>query len=138
MGDQARQALKTIGEAGKGVLVYLRQEGRGIGLGNKIDAYRLQDTNEFDTVEANEELGFLPDLREYGIGAQILRDLGVGKFNLLTNNPKKVVGLDGFGLTLNEVVPIATTPRDENIRYLKTKRDKLGHKIDLDSFEKDA
>ena len=137
-GDQARQALKTIGEAGKGVLVYLRQEGRGIGLGNKIDAYRLQDTNEFDTVEANEELGFLPDLREYGIGAQILRDLGVGKFNLLTNNPKKVVGLNGFGLTLNKVVPIATTPRDENIRYLKTKRDKLGHKIDLDSFEKDA
>lgn len=126
--DQLNAALDQINEFGSGVLVYMRQEGRGIGLTNKILAYKLQDEGK-DTVEANEELGFKPDLRDYGIGAQILLDLGVKKMNLLTNNPKKVIGLKGYGLEIVERMPIEIPPNEKNERYLKTKRDKLGHLI---------
>ncbi|HAP31752.1 MAG TPA: bifunctional 3,4-dihydroxy-2-butanone-4-phosphate synthase/GTP cyclohydrolase II [Firmicutes bacterium] len=125
-GNQLVQALKQISEAGSGVLIYMRQEGRGIGLLNKIKAYELQDCGK-DTVEANEELGFPPDLRDYGLGAQILVDLGVRKIRLLTNNPRKVKGLEGYGLTIVERVPLEITPGTYNSRYLQTKRDKLGH-----------
>ncbi len=111
---------------GKGVFLYMSQEGRGIGLANKLKAYQIQDEGK-DTVEANLELGFGPDLRDYGIGAQILVNLDVGKIRLLTNNPKKIVGLEGYGLSVQERVPIEVKAREENIRYLKTKRDKLGH-----------
>jgi 3,4-dihydroxy 2-butanone 4-phosphate synthase/GTP cyclohydrolase II len=117
-----------IEEEGKGVLVYMRQEGRGIGLKNKILAYQLQDEGK-DTVEANEALGFKADLRDYGIGAQILLDLGVRKIKLLTNNPRKVVGLKGYGLEIMERIPIEIMPNANNERYLRTKRDKLGHII---------
>lgn len=126
--DQLNSALDQIEEAGTGVLVYMRQEGRGIGLANKILAYKLQDEGK-DTVEANEALGFKPDLRDYGIGAQILLDLGVRKIRLLTNNPKKVIGLKGYGLEIVERVPIEMPANKNNERYLKTKRDKLGHII---------
>lgn len=126
--DQLNSALDQIEEAGTGVLVYMRQEGRGIGLANKILAYKLQDEGK-DTVEANEALGFKPDLRDYGIGAQILLDLGVRKIRLLTNNPKKVIGLKGYGLEIVERVPIEMPANKTNERYLKTKRDKLGHII---------
>jgi 3,4-dihydroxy 2-butanone 4-phosphate synthase/GTP cyclohydrolase II len=126
--DQLNFALEQIEQAGNGVLVYMRQEGRGIGLANKILAYKLQDEGK-DTVEANEALGFKPDLRDYGIGAQILLDLGVRKIRLLTNNPKKVIGLKGYGLEIVERVPIEMTANQNNERYLKTKRDKLGHII---------
>ena len=126
--DQLNSALDQIEEAGIGVLVYMRQEGRGIGLENKILAYKLQDEGK-DTVEANEALGFKPDLRDYGIGAQILLDLGVRKIRLLTNNPKKVIGLKGYGLEIVERVPIEMPANKNNERYLKTKRDKLGHII---------
>ena len=126
--DQLNSALDQIEEAGIGVLVYMRQEGRGIGLANKILAYKLQDEGK-DTVEANEALGFKPDLRDYGIGAQILLDLGVRKIRLLTNNPKKVIGLKGYGLEIVERVPIEMPANKNNERYLKTKRDKLGHII---------
>jgi 3,4-dihydroxy 2-butanone 4-phosphate synthase/GTP cyclohydrolase II len=117
--------------AGSGVVVYMRQEGRGIGLANKLRAYKLQDDG-LDTVEANEKLGFRPDLRDYGIGAQILRDLGVGKIRLLTNNPKKVVGLHGYGLDIVERVALEMDPNQLNEKYLRTKRDKLGHLILVD------
>lgn len=130
-GDQLARSLDAISKAGKGVLVYMRQEGRGIGLTNKMKAYKLQD-HGLDTVEANHSLGLPADLREYGTGAQILFDLGVRKIRLLTNNPKKVVGLDGFGLEIVERVPIPPLVNDHNKRYLKTKRDKLGHILSLE------
>lgn len=126
--DQLNAALDLIERSGSGVLVYMRQEGRGIGLVNKILAYKLQEDGK-DTVEANEALGFKPDLRDYGIGAQILLDLGVRKIRLLTNNPKKVVGLSGYNLEIVERVPIEISPNEINEKYLKTKRDKLGHII---------
>jgi 3,4-dihydroxy 2-butanone 4-phosphate synthase/GTP cyclohydrolase II len=126
--DQLNKAMDVINENGSGVLVYMRQEGRGIGLQNKILAYKLQDEGK-DTVEANEALGFKADLRDYGIGAQILLDLGVRKINLLTNNPKKIVGLKGYGLEIVKRIPIEIKPNENNEKYLRTKRDKLGHLI---------
>ncbi len=126
--EQLNAALAIVEKAGAGVVVYMRQEGRGIGLMNKLKAYQLQDDG-LDTVEANEELGFRADLRDYGIGAQILRDLGVTRMRLLTNNPKKVVGLQGYGLDIVERVPLEMNPNAVNERYLRTKRDKLGHLI---------
>lgn len=126
--EQLIAALQLIEKEGTGVVLYMRQEGRGIGLVNKLKAYKLQDEG-FDTVEANEKLGFRPDLRDYGIGAQILRDLGVGKMRLMTNNPKKVVGLHGYGLDIVERVPLEIDPNGINQKYLETKRDKLGHLI---------
>ena len=125
-GSQLHQAMKQVSEAGHGVILYMRQEGRGIGLAPKIKAYKLQQ-NGYDTVEANEKLGFPMDLREYGIGAQILADLNIKKIRLLTNNPKKVVGLEGYGLEIVEQVPILVKPNKHNKNYLRTKRDKLGH-----------
>jgi 3,4-dihydroxy 2-butanone 4-phosphate synthase/GTP cyclohydrolase II len=125
-GSQLHSALAQIEEVGSGVLVYMRQEGRGIGLANKIRAYKLQEEG-LDTVEANERLGFGSDLRDYGMGAQILYDLGVRKIRLMTNNPRKVVGLDGHKLEIVEKVPIRIAPNEHNERYLGTKRDKLGH-----------
>jgi 3,4-dihydroxy 2-butanone 4-phosphate synthase/GTP cyclohydrolase II len=129
-GEQLRQAMKMISEAGNGVILYMRQEGRGIGLANKLKAYELQD-NGLDTVEANMALGFKPDLRDYGIGAQILADLGLKKIRLLTNNPKKIVGLEGYGLEVIERVPLVVTPSSANRRYLRTKKEKLGHVISV-------
>jgi 3,4-dihydroxy 2-butanone 4-phosphate synthase/GTP cyclohydrolase II len=126
--DQLVAAMQKVEKEGVGVVLYMRQEGRGIGLVNKLKAYKLQDEG-MDTVEANEKLGFRPDLRDYGIGAQILRDLGVGKMRLMTNNPKKVVGLHGYGLEIVERVPLEVDPNENNLKYLATKRDKLGHLI---------
>ncbi len=135
-GPQLESALKLIQAEGRGVIVYLRQEGRGIGLVNKLKAYALQDKG-MDTVEANQALGFSPDLRDYGIGAQILADLGLTEIRLMTNNPRKVVGLEGFGLKLVERAPLEIPPTPANVKYLKAKREKLGHLLleILDSSE---
>ena len=129
-GPQLHSALQQISDAGEGVLLYMRQEGRGIGLVNKIKAYALQDQG-LDTVEANVKLGFKPDARDYGIGAQILVDLGVRKMRLLTNNPRKRVGLQSFGLEVVEAVPLLTQPNPNNVKYLRTKQNKLGHLLHL-------
>jgi 3,4-dihydroxy 2-butanone 4-phosphate synthase/GTP cyclohydrolase II len=129
-GPQLRRAMRQVSEAGRGVILYMRQEGRGIGLLNKLRAYKLQQQEGLDTVEANQRLGFGPDLRHYGIGAQILYDLGVRKIRLLTNNPKKEIGLAGYGLTIVERVPIQIPPGPNNHRYLRTKKDKLGHRLE--------
>jgi 3,4-dihydroxy 2-butanone 4-phosphate synthase/GTP cyclohydrolase II len=129
-GPQLHQAMVQVAQAGKGVVLYMRQEGRGIGLLPKLQAYKLQQEEKLDTVEANQRLGFAPDLRQYGIGAQILYDLGVRDIRLLTNNPRKVVGLDGYGLRIVESLPIQIEPNQHNARYLKTKKDKLGHLLD--------
>jgi 3,4-dihydroxy 2-butanone 4-phosphate synthase/GTP cyclohydrolase II len=125
-GPQLEQALRQIEEEGRGVLLYLAQEGRGIGLLNKLRAYELQDGG-LDTVQANLELGFPADLRDYGVGAQILTDLGLTTIRLLTNNPRKIVGLEGHGLHVTETVAIEVPPHEHNLRYLRVKRDKLGH-----------
>ena len=130
-GEQIDLALKAISDEGRGVLLYMRQEGRGIGLHNKIRAYALQDQG-LDTVEANEALGFESDIRDYGIGAQILADLGVRNLRLLTNNPRKVIGLEGYGLQVVETLPIICRPNPNNRRYLETKRKKMGHLLKLD------
>ncbi len=136
-GSQLHAAMRQIAREGEGVILYLRQEGRGIGLLNKLRAYKLQDEGH-DTVEANRKLGFKADLRDYGIGAQILRDIGLRKLRLLTNNPKKIIALDGYGLEVVERVKLQVCPHEENIRYLKTKREKLGHLLDMEGEEHES
>ena len=131
-GDQLHKAMEKIEEEGTGVLLYIRQEGRGIGLVNKLKAYALQDQG-LDTVEANEKLGFKPDMRDYGMGAQILVDLGIRKMRLLTNNPKKMVGLDGYGLSIVEQVPIEIRPNEYNKDYLECKKLKMGHLLNINA-----
>ena len=131
-GDQLNKAMMMMDQEGAGVLIYIRQEGRGIGLVNKLKAYNLQDQG-FDTVEANEELGFKPDLRNYGIGAQVLADLGVRKMRLITNNPKKMIGLQGYGLSIEELVPIEIEPNEYNRCYLECKKLKMGHMLNMDA-----
>jgi len=133
-GDQLHKAMAMIEEEGKGVILYMNQEGRGIGLVNKLRAYELQEDGR-DTVEANEELGFKADLRDYGIGAQILVDLGVRKIRLMTNNPRKIIGLEGYGIRVVDRVPIETNPHVENMGYLKTKKKKLGHLLSIGTGE---
>lgn len=130
-GAQLHAAMQMVEQEGRGVILYMRQEGRGIGLVNKLKAYTLQDEEGLDTVEANVQLGFEPDLRDYGIGAQILRDLGVRKMQLLTNNPKKIVGLEGYGLEVVDRFPIEIVAESENKAYMKVKRDKMGHLLEL-------
>jgi 3,4-dihydroxy 2-butanone 4-phosphate synthase/GTP cyclohydrolase II len=129
-GDQLRLAMDSISREGRGVIVYMHQEGRGIGLANKLKAYELQDQGR-DTVEANLDLGFDEDLRDYGITAQILKNLGVHRVRLLTNNPRKVASLERYGVTVVERRPIETAPHEDNIAYLRTKRRKLGHLLDV-------
>jgi 3,4-dihydroxy 2-butanone 4-phosphate synthase/GTP cyclohydrolase II len=133
-GSQLHRAMEQVADAGKGVVLYMRQEGRGIGLLHKLHAYKLQQEEGLDTVEANSRLGFGPDLRHYGIGAQILLDLGIRQLRLLTNNPKKVVGLDGYDLRIVERVPIQVPANESNRRYLQTKKEKLGHHLDEDAL----
>ena len=133
-GEQLKKALRLIAEEGVGVVLYLNQEGRGIGLVNKLRAYALQDAG-MDTVQANEELGFRPDLRDYGIGAQILAHLGIKRMRLMTNNPHKRIGLEGYGLEVVERVPLQVRPGKYNVQYLRTKHEKLGHYFDMDDFE---
>jgi 3,4-dihydroxy 2-butanone 4-phosphate synthase/GTP cyclohydrolase II len=130
-GEQVHKAMKMIAGEGRGVFLYMRQEGRGIGIHNKLKAYQLQDQG-LDTVEANIALGFEPDLRDYGIGAQILADLGLHNIRLMTNNPKKIIGLESYGLKVVESVPLLVEPTEHNISYLKTKQDKLGHLLAID------
>jgi 3,4-dihydroxy 2-butanone 4-phosphate synthase/GTP cyclohydrolase II len=130
-GAQLLRAMEMIGEAGKGALIYMHQEGRGIGLANKIKAYALQEKGK-DTVEANEALGLLPDLREYGLGAQILAHLGIRKLRMMTNNPKKIIGLKGYGLEVVERIPIIVETNQSNINYLRTKQEKMGHLLNLE------
>jgi 3,4-dihydroxy 2-butanone 4-phosphate synthase/GTP cyclohydrolase II len=132
--EQLHIAMEIIGQEGKGVIVYMRQEGRGIGLANKLKAYALQDMGK-DTVEANEELGFKPDMRDYGIGAQILVDLGLHRIRLMTNNPRKIIGLEGYGIEVIERVPIETKPHQENIEYLTVKAKKMGHLLSIKTGE---
>ncbi|MCJ7640828.1 MAG: bifunctional 3,4-dihydroxy-2-butanone-4-phosphate synthase/GTP cyclohydrolase II [Desulfobacterales bacterium] len=132
--EQLHTAMAMVEKEGKGVIVYMRQEGRGIGLANKLKAYDLQDSGR-DTVEANEALGFKADMREYGIGAQILADLGLHKIRLMTNNPRKIIGLQGYGIEVMERVPIETKPHEENVEYLKTKARKMGHLLSIPSGE---
>ena len=129
-GDQLHAAMRMVEKEGKGIIVYMHQEGRGIGLANKIRAYHLQELGR-DTVDANLELGFKEDLRDYGIGAQILVDLGVKKMKLITNNPQKIVGLQGYGVTIVERVPIEIKPSENNVRYLMTKKERMGHLLDI-------
>ena len=130
-GEQLQTALKMIQEEGSGVILYMRQEGRGIGLANKIKAYALQDEEGLDTVQANERLGFPADARDYGVGMQILRKLGLGKLRVITNNPHKRAGLEGYGLEIIERVPLEVRPNEKNLEYLRTKREKLGHILNL-------
>jgi 3,4-dihydroxy 2-butanone 4-phosphate synthase/GTP cyclohydrolase II len=136
-GQQLDTAMRRIAEEGRGAIVYLRQEGRGIGLVNKLRAYNLQDQG-LDTVEANERLGFRPDLRDYGIGAQILLDLGLSTIRILTNNPKKIVGIDGYGLSVTGQVPLEVEPNPHNFGYLATKRDKMGHLLPPEPIDEQA
>ena len=132
-GAQLERAMEMVNEEGLGVILYMQQEGRGIGLANKIKAYALQDKGR-DTVEANRELGFEPDLRDYGVGAQILASLGIRKIRLMTNNPKKIIGLEGYGLEVTGRIPIETVPRPENLKYLVTKCQKLGHLLQVKNW----
>ncbi len=136
-GEQLKKSMEIIRENGKGVILYMRQEGRGIGLANKIKAYALQDEG-LDTVEANKALGFKADMRDYGIGAQILADLGLKRLRVLTNNPKKIVGLEGYGLEIVDRVPITVPPTSKNFNYIKTKVEKMGHLINLSELSKDG
>jgi 3,4-dihydroxy 2-butanone 4-phosphate synthase/GTP cyclohydrolase II len=135
--EQLHTAMAMVEKEGKGVIVYMRQEGRGIGLVNKLRAYTLQDDGK-DTVEANEALGFKADMREYGIGAQILADVGLHKIRLMTNNPRKIIGLEGYGIEVLERVPIETKPRKENLEYLKTKATKMGHLLSIPSSDQES